>query len=52
VFAQAFLNAARPSLAICAGILLVAALLAGGLRGGHGAGTTHRAEMPAQPDAA
>ncbi|MBV9279179.1 MAG: DHA2 family efflux MFS transporter permease subunit [Chloroflexi bacterium] len=52
VFAQAFLNAARPSLAICAGILVLAALFAGGLRGGHGAGTTHRAEMPAQPDAA
>ena len=37
VFGQAFLHAARPSLAICAGVLLLAALLATGFRGGRGA---------------
>jgi hypothetical protein len=46
VFGQAFLNAARPSLAICAIVVVVAALFASGLRGGRGA------ERARQDDAA
>ena len=45
VFGQAFLSAARPSLAICAGVLILAALFATGLRGGRTA-TTTSAEFP------
>jgi MFS family permease len=52
VFGQAFLNAARPSLAICAGILLLAAVFAGGLRGGRSADAARRIDVPARPDAA
>jgi MFS family permease len=52
VFGQAFLNAARPSLAICGGVLLLAALFAGGLRGGRSAETSRRADSSALGDAA
>jgi hypothetical protein len=52
VFGQAFLNAARPSVAICAGVLLLAALFAGGLRGGGSAVAARRVEAPAHQDAA
>ena len=52
VFGQAFLSAARPSLAICGGVLLLAALLAGGLRGGHSGGVARPVAVPAQKDAA
>ena len=52
VFGQAFLNAARPSLAICGGVLLLAALLAVGLRGGRSADAARRVEAPALGDAA
>jgi predicted MFS family arabinose efflux permease len=46
-FGQAFLNAARPSLAICAAVVVVAALFASGLRGGRGAEGVRR-DAPAQ----
>jgi len=52
VFAQAFLNAARPSLAICAGVLLLSALLATGLRGGRSADAARRTVAIAEGDAA
>jgi MFS family permease len=52
VLAQAFLNAARPSLAICGAALLLAALLAAGLRGGRSAEAARRADSPALGDAA
>lgn len=52
VFGQAFLNAARPSLAICGGILLLAAALAAGLRGGRSAHAARRVDSPALGDAA
>ncbi|HEX6509420.1 MAG TPA: DHA2 family efflux MFS transporter permease subunit [Chloroflexota bacterium] len=52
VFGQAFLNAARPSLAICAGVLLLVALLAGGLRGGRSAHAARRIDVPTQENAA
>jgi MFS family permease len=52
VFGQAFLNAARPSLAICAGILLLAALCATMFRGGRSAEAVRRVEVPVQGEAA
>lgn len=52
VFGQAFLNAARPSLALCAGVLILAMLLAGGLRGGRHADAARRIDAPTQTDAA
>jgi EmrB/QacA subfamily drug resistance transporter len=52
VFGQAFLNAARPSLAICGGVLLLAAALAAGLRGGRTAHAARRADASALGDAA
>ena len=52
VFGQAFLNAARPSLAICAGVLLLSALFASGLRGGRSAEAARRVEVAAPRDAA
>jgi hypothetical protein len=52
VFGQAFLNAARPSLAICGGVLLLAAVLATGLRGGRTAHAARRADASALGDAA
>jgi hypothetical protein len=52
VFGQAFLNAARPSLAICGGVLLLAAALAAGLRGGRSAHAARRADAPALGDVA
>jgi MFS family permease len=52
VFGQAFLNAARPSLAICAAVLLLAAALAVGLRGGRSAEAARRADSPVLDDAA
>jgi EmrB/QacA subfamily drug resistance transporter len=52
VFGQAFLNAARPSLAICAGVLLAAAVLGGGLRGGRSADAARRHDSSTLRDAA
>ena len=52
VFGQAFLNAARPSLAICGGVLLLAAVLATGLRGGRSAHAARRTDAAALGDAA
>ena len=52
VFGQAFLNAARPSLAICGAVLLLAALFAGGLRGGRSADAARRVDSSALRDAA
>ncbi|HEX8918848.1 MAG TPA: DHA2 family efflux MFS transporter permease subunit [Chloroflexota bacterium] len=54
VFGQAFLNAARPSLVICAGILLLAALFATMFRGGRSAEAVRRVEVevPVQTEAA
>jgi EmrB/QacA subfamily drug resistance transporter len=46
VFGQAFLNAARPSLAICAGILVLSAAFATAFRGGRSAEDA-RHEQPA-----
>ena len=45
VFGQAFLNAARPSLVICAGILILSAVFATGFRGGRSAAAA-RQEQP------
>jgi EmrB/QacA subfamily drug resistance transporter len=45
VFGQAFLNAARPSLAICAGILVLSAVFATAFRGGRTAAAA-RQEQP------
>ena len=52
VFGQAFLTAARPSLAICAGVLLLAAGFAAGFRGGRSAEAARGLQPAAQPDAA
>jgi len=52
VFGQAFVNAARPSLAICAGILVLAALFGLGFRGGRSAEAANRSLAPTQADAA
>lgn len=52
VFGQAFLNAARPSLAICGGALLLAVLFGAGLRGGRSAEAARRVAIPAPRDAA
>jgi hypothetical protein len=41
-FGHAFLNAARPSLAICAMVVVIAALFASGLRGGRSAAGARR----------
>ncbi len=51
-FGQAFLNAARPSLAICAAVVIVAALFASGLRGGRSAEGARRDEAAPLGDAA
>ena len=51
-FGAAFLNAARPSLAICAAIVVVAALFAGGLRGGRGVEGARREEAAPLGDVA
>jgi hypothetical protein len=56
VFGQAFINAARPSLAICAGIMVLAAVFGLGFRGGRSAESARQSMEPAtvrpQPDAA
>jgi hypothetical protein len=52
VFGQAFLNAARPSLAICAGVLVLAAFFATGFRGGRSAEDARRADVQVQGEAA
>lgn len=52
VFGQAFLSASRPSLIICAGVLLLAAAVAGGLRGGRTAEEARLELVAAEGDAA
>ena len=52
VFAQAFLNAARPSLVICSGILLLATGFALGLRGGRSAEAARHVALAAEGEAA
>jgi MFS family permease len=52
VFGQAFLNAARPSLVICAGVLALAAAFAAGLRGGRTAEAARQVPVVAEGDAA
>src|SRR5256714_2531767 len=51
-FGQAFLSAARPSLAICAVVVVIAALFAGGLRGGRSAAGARRGASARLGDAA
>jgi len=51
-FGRAFLNAARPSIAICAGVVVLAVLFAGGLRGGRSAADARRVESRSLGDAA
>jgi EmrB/QacA subfamily drug resistance transporter len=52
VFGQAFVNAARPSLAICAGILVVATLFGLGFRGGRSVTAMQSVETTADQSAA
>jgi EmrB/QacA subfamily drug resistance transporter len=52
VFGQAFLNAARPSLAICAGVLVLAAVFATRFRGGRSAHAARHVASPALENAA
>ena len=52
VFGQAFLGAARPALAICAGALLLAILCAAGLRGGSSALAARQVQPAVQEEAA
>jgi hypothetical protein len=42
VYGQAFLNAARPSLVICAGVVILAAIFAAWFRGGRSAAAARR----------
>ena len=51
-FGRAFLNAARPSLALCAIVVVIAALFASGLRGGRSAERARRDEPSRLGDAA
>jgi EmrB/QacA subfamily drug resistance transporter len=51
-FGQAFVNAARPSIALCSGVVLLAALFAGGLRGGRSAADARRVEARSIGDVA
>jgi MFS family permease len=52
VFGQAFLYAARPALAICAGILVLATLFAGALRGGRSAEEARQVRLEPQEEVA
>jgi hypothetical protein len=52
VFGQAFLNAARPSLVICAGVMVIAAVFATGFRGGRSAEAARRGEVAIEAEAA
>jgi hypothetical protein len=53
VFGQAFVNAARPSLAICAAVMVLAALFGLGFRGGRTAEDARQSTVPVPaPEAA
>jgi MFS family permease len=52
VLGQAFVNAARPSIALCAGVLLLTAVFAGSLHGGRSAAAASLADVSEDEEAA